>query len=375
MYSLFMPLYMAELGATVVDIGLVYTLADLVPFTLNIIGGWLSDRFGRLRIISWGNIIKVLAFVVMMFANRWEWMIAGFALMGASGAIGGPSFSAYIADNTAKEHRAKVYAIQQNIANLIHIIMNPLAGLIVANFGFKIMLMMATASQALGSILMAILENRSRPKTAPDEKVDNQMPFRKSLGLIFGLILAGGLFTWIFVIDHLNDIFLGMSRSLNVLYLESVIGIPVDQIGYLPTIGGIIGLFVTIPLGYWVDKRGENIGLGLAYFLLAFHLGVPLIARNFVMVIPAAVVHPFMMGLARPAYHSLISKAVTEDQRGIAFGLTWTSRGLISIPMPYLGGLMWDHFSPRAPFLVAVTGCLGLSVLAFLKLKLPKEDK
>jgi MFS family permease len=374
MYSLFIPLYMAELGATVVDIGLVYSLADIVPFALNIIGGWLSDKFGRLRILTWGNIIKVCAFVVMIFANQWEWMIAGFSLMGASGAIGGPSFSAYIADNTAEEHRAKVYAVQQNITNLVYIIMYPLAGLVVVNFGYKSMLLVAAASHMLGSILMAILAIRPRPKTAPDEKVGSQMPLRKSLGLIVGLVFAGGLFTWLFVIDHLNDIFLGMFKSIQVLYLESVIGIPVEQIGYLPTISGIIGLFVIIPLGYWVDKRGENIGLGLAYFLLAIHIGVPMIAKNFVMMIPSAVVHPFMMGLAGPAYNSLVSKAVSEDQRGIAFGLTWTSRGLISIPAPYLGGLMWDRFSPRAPFLFAVIGCLGLSILAFLKLKPPQKD-
>jgi len=375
MYSLFMPLYMAELGASVVDIGLIYTVAGIVPFALNIIGGWLSDKFGRLRIISWGNILKIIAFLILMFANQWEWMIMGFSLMGASRAIGGPSFSAYIADNTPEEHRGKVFAVQQNVRNLVNIFMFPLAGLIVANFGFKVMLLAATVCQVFGSLLLAILQNKSRLKIESEEKAQNQMSLRKSLAMIIGLVFAGGIFTWLFIIDHLNDIFLGMTQSLNVLYLESVIGIPVQQIGYLPTIGGIIGLLVIIPLGYWVDKRGENIGLGLAYLLVAIHIGTPLIARNFWMMIPAAVVHPFMLGLAGPAYNSLISKAVPDEQRGIAFGLTWTSRGLISIPAPYLGGWLWDRFSPGTPFLLAVIGCLGLSTLAFLKLKTPKAVK
>jgi DHA1 family multidrug resistance protein B-like MFS transporter len=375
MYSLFMPLYMTELGATVVDIGLVYSLAQTVPFALNIIGGWLSDKFGRLRVINWGNFLKVLAFIVMIIANRWEWMIAGFALIGASGAIGGPSFSAFIADEVEEEHLAKVYAVQQNIRNLANLLIGPLAGLIVANQGYKRMLLAAGSAHVLGTILLMINENRSRLETDPDQGPGIKLPFRKSLGLIIGLVFAGGLFSWLFVIDHLNDIFLGMSQSLNVLYLERVVGIGVEQIGILPTIGGIIGLIVTIPLGYWVDKRGENIGLGLAYFLLAVHAGVPLIARNFWMLIPGAVVYPFMLGLAGPAYNSLVSKAVPEEQRGIAFGLTWTSRGLIAIPTPYLGGLMWDRIAPQAPFLFAVIGCFGLSVLAFLKLKSPRDDK
>jgi predicted MFS family arabinose efflux permease len=268
-----------------------------------------------------------------------------------------------------------VYAVQVNIRNLANLLMGPLAGLIVASLGYKQMLLAAGSAHVLGSILLMIIENRSRLEADPDQKPGVQLPFRKSLGLIVGLVFAGGLFSWLFITDHLSDIFLGVSQSLNVLYLESVVGVSVEQIGILPTIGGIIGLFVTIPLGYWVDKRGENIGLGLAYFLLAIYIGVPLIARSFWMLIPGAVLHPFMWGLAGPAYNSLVSKAVPEEQRGIAFGLTWTSRGLIAIPTPYLGGLLWDRISPQAPFLIAIIGCLGLSVLAFLKLKSPGDDK
>jgi len=90
--------------------------------------------------------------------------------------------------------------------------------------------------------------------------------------------------------------------------------------------------------------------------------------------VPAALVHPFMIGLAKPASQSLISKAVPEEQRGLAFGLTWTSRGLLSLPAPYFGGLLWDHISPGTPLLITVIGCLGLSVLAFWKLKVPRDE-
>jgi MFS family permease len=105
MYALFLPLFMSELGATIVEIGLVYTLSDIVPIFLNILGGWLSDIFGRLRTITWSNIIRIFSFVVMIIANQWGWMILAFAMIGVSGALGGPSFAAYIADNTEEEHR------------------------------------------------------------------------------------------------------------------------------------------------------------------------------------------------------------------------------------------------------------------------------
>ena len=32
---------MSDLGASVVDIGLVYSLSEIVPLLINIVGGWL----------------------------------------------------------------------------------------------------------------------------------------------------------------------------------------------------------------------------------------------------------------------------------------------------------------------------------------------
>ena len=373
MYGVFLPLFMSDLGASAADIGVVYSLSSLVPLALNIIGGWLSDRFGRIRTINWGNLVKLSSFIVMLFARRWEWMILAFTLIGIGYALGGPSFSAFIADQTSEKNRAKVYAVQHNVLNAANLIKYPLAGWIAALVGFRSMLLAAAVFFLIGMILLALVGRNTRQVKNQDEPAIKPS-FKKSFGLILGLVLGGGLFTWLFIIDHLNDIFVGLSSSLSYLYIQQVVGVSVDKIAYLPMIGALIALFVTIPLGYWVDKRGENIGLGLAYLLLVIHLGSPLLARNFLGLIPSALVHPFMIGLAKPATQSLISKAVPEKQRGLAFGLTWTSRGILSLPFPYFGGLLWDHFSPGTPFLITVIGCLGLSLLAFWKLKIPREQ-
>jgi DHA1 family multidrug resistance protein-like MFS transporter len=112
---LYMPLFMKELGASVVDIGMLYSISDIVPLGLNILGGWIGDSIGRLRAILLGNIAGIFSFVFLLFANQWEWMFLVFALMGISGSIAGPSFSAFIAEETPEEHRAQVYAVEQKL--------------------------------------------------------------------------------------------------------------------------------------------------------------------------------------------------------------------------------------------------------------------
>ena len=52
MYGSFLPLYLKDLEASITQIGLFFTLAQIVPLFLQILGGWISDSLGRLRAIA-----------------------------------------------------------------------------------------------------------------------------------------------------------------------------------------------------------------------------------------------------------------------------------------------------------------------------------
>ncbi|HNN15003.1 MAG TPA: MFS transporter, partial [Anaerolineales bacterium] len=80
-------------------------------------------------------------------------------------------------------------------------------------------------------------------------------------------------------------------------------------------------------------------------------------------------------GISGPAYQSLISKAVPQNLRGLAFGLFSTSLGIISLPAPWIGSQLWEKFGPTTPFTITAV-VLMLSVIPiWLKFKLPKTDE
>ena len=78
-------------------------------------------------------------------------------------------------------------------------------------------------------------------------------------------------------------------------------------------------------------------------------------------------------GVSGPAYQSLISKAVPQKLRGLAFGLFSTSLGVISLPAPWIGGQMWERFGPAVPFTVTSAVILLSVIPIWLKFKLPKN--
>ena len=48
MYGPLEALYLQDLGASIGQIGLFYTLSQIIPLMLQILGGWVSDSLGRL---------------------------------------------------------------------------------------------------------------------------------------------------------------------------------------------------------------------------------------------------------------------------------------------------------------------------------------
>ena len=79
------------------------------------------------------------------------------------------------------------------------------------------------------------------------------------------------------------------------------------------------------------------------------------------------------MGLLMPAYQSLISKAVPKEVRGTAFGLFSTSLGLVSLPAPVIGAVLWEQVGPWFPFAITAWVCLFSTIPVWLKFKLPKS--
>jgi hypothetical protein len=69
----------------------------------------------------------------------------------------------------------------------------------------------------------------------------------------------------------------------------------------------------------------------------------------------------------------LISKAVPEKVRGLAFGLFATSLGLISLPAPWIGAQLWESVSPIFPFYVPLVAMVAMLPVMWVKFRLPSD--
>lgn len=375
MYMTMLPLYLKFLGADVMQVGLFFTISQIVPLVLQVLGGWVSDTIGRLKSVAIGSLIGLGAFISPIFAPTWQWLYLSEGLNAVTRSLIGPSFGAFIAEETPDEHRGKVYGITDTIYTVVTVIGPPLAGWLADTYGFRIMLAVAAGIYVCATTIRLILAKIAGKKR--QDKHGERLSFeslKANFKTILGLALAGGVLTWLLLTDGVRDIAFSMSFRLMPLYLEEIGGMSLQQIGWLASFFGIASMLTTIPAGWLSDKFGERIAIALG-FILEFAAMLLLInVDSFLGYASVWAVFGIAVGLLSPAYQSLLSKVLPERLRGTGFGLIHASLGIFSLPAPAIGSLLWKTISPQAPFYITAVFALITVVPAWLKFKLTKRD-
>ena len=376
MYAGILPLYLKSLGASVAQIGLFFTLYQIIPLVLQILGGWISDSLGRLKSIAMGSVAGVISYVGLILAPTWQWVFAGESLGAITRSLIGPSFGAFIAEESIEENRASVYGITQTIFLIVTVIGPPLGGWLVDNYGFRFMLVIAAIIYTSATILRIFMAKKaaSHEKETTSGKLTLQS-LKSNLGAMLTIMISGGLVTWLLLTDGVRDITFSLSFTYIPLYVEQFGGLNVTQIGWLTSIFGIASMLVNIPAGWLADKKGERVNIVIGFILEFIALIIFVRLNTFLGYSIVWILFGLGVGMMQPAYQSLLSKALPKNLRGTGFGLIQSSLGLFSLPAPAIGGYLYENISPKLPFIITAWVSLVSVIPAWLKFKLPDKSK
>ncbi len=375
MFPILLPIYLTELGASIGQVGLVFTLISVVMFILQVFGGWISDSIGRLRAIAIGSIGGILGFIAMLLAPTWQWMLLALAVLRFPYALVGPSFGAFIAENSAEEHRGKVFGITDTIYQITGVLGPPLGGFLAGSYGFKLMLLVSTILYAIAAILRIWMATTMRsPEEAPPQRLTVDS-LRTNLKTMAGMLVGGGVITWILVTDGVRDIAFRLSGELQPLYLEQIGGLSFEQIGLLGSVFSGAMMFTPILSGRVSDRYGERVPISIGFSLMFLGYLIFLQVYAYAGFIIAWMVFGIGVGLLSPAYMSLITKVVPQNMLGTFSGLFQSSIGLISLPGPWIGAQLWERFSPRLPFSITAVVSILTVIPTWFKFKLPDKSE
>jgi len=377
MYGGFLPLYLKSLGADIAQIGVFFTITQIIPLALQILGGWISDSLGRLKSIAAGSVSGVVSYIALILAPTWAWVFLGEGLGAITRSLVGPSFGAFIAEESKEESRAKVYGLVDTFYTIVAIVGPPFGGFLVDRYGFKVMLMVAASIYTAATVMRVRMASRARHHGQEDGKKARLElgALKVNLSAIFGLLVAGGVMTWIIITDGVRDISFSLSGNLIPVYLEDIAKLNAQKIGWLSSIMGIAMMVTSFPAGHLADKRGERLAIALGFALQSVAFFIFIKAETFI----TYAVSYFLIGvgssLMSPAYQSLLSKVLPQKLRGTGFGLVHSGLGLFSLPAPAIGAKLYENISPTTPLWITAIASVLSIIPAIFKFKLTDKDR
>ena len=341
LFFYFQPLYLEQLGADPVLIGLLLGAYGVAMTITHVPAGYLADRFGRKPLMMAAWLTGTVAAWIMALSNSLSWFVVGMLLYGLTLFVSAP-LNSYI---TAGRGRFRVeQAITIVIAGFyLGAIIGPfLGGRIGERLGLETTYLVAACLFVISTLVFIFV----RPQPVERQAAASKPPslFRNRDYILF-----------------LGVVFLAMyamflPQPLTPNFLESTVGLNLEQIGWLFSISGLGIVVLSLVLGQLPVRIGFilcQICVGTFSLLLWQGSGLPAYMIGF-----------FLLGgyrVARSLAPAQVRSMVTSSQMGLAYGWTDTIGTSATILSPPLAGYLFN-LDPRIVFPLG----LGLSAVVIV---------
>jgi len=364
-----LPFYAQHFGANDFMVMVLVSAFSAMQLVSAPVWGRVSDRYGRKPALLIGLSASAIAYVVFAFADSYWLLLLSRIVQGAGGGTTAV-IQAYVTDSVQPRNRAKGLGWLSSATNA-GVVLGPLLGSETTRFGPHSPGLLAAALCVLNIAFAWRYLTESRVVTAGQRRRRAGRPMAAVLRVATWSHLgdAPSRLVWMYSIGI--GAFYGVN-ALIILYLGRHFHVTAETVGpFFAYMGGLSIVFRLFVLGRAVDRLGEVRTSGLGASFLA--LGLALIPLMNPFHVPALVYLPVALVLALiplgaalnfPCVTAMLSRVVSDDDRGLYLGVQQTYGGLARVAYPLAAGALSDAFGEAAPFwlsaaLVASTIAIG----------------
>ncbi|MCS7065354.1 MAG: MFS transporter [Fimbriimonadales bacterium] len=351
-----LPLFLAQLGASVAFIGLIEGIAETTASLLKLVSGWLADRFGRYRqLTAFGYGLSVLTRPLLALTTA-PWQVLGlrFADRLGKGLRAAPR-DALIAHATQPLHRGLAFGFHRGMDNLGAAIGPLLASgiLLLAPQDYRLVFWLAVVP-ALVSLVALAHGLRSVSEPVP---VNTAVPWR--------LKLPRGRFRWLLLCILIFT--LGNSSDAFLLLRAEQAGVSAALVPLLWAGLNLLKSLLATPGGALSDRWGRPRVLLMGWLIYALVYAGFGFASTAWHIWALFGLYALYFALTEGTERAMVAELVPPEQRGQAFGAFHFVVGVGMLPASLLFGLVWQAFGATTAFLMGATLALLASLLLTLR--------
>ena len=358
MTGTFIPLFIRSLKASVFEVSLVLFIGNALTAAAMMLGGFLSDKYGRKRIIMLSGVFWIISSILFLSAKSWPETIFYTAISSIAFSLFVPARAAMIADIVRRSSFGTAYGLI-NVAWPIGGMLGPLLGGMVADkYGWPAFFFSLCLLAVIYMFISIFLTESAEESKRTKEKEPRILSREIALTLLF------------FVFMHiLANTSRGILRTVFPFYLTENFGKTKTEVGLFFSAGfGLATLITQIPSGFLADRLGRKKIMVYSTLPLPFLTVLFLATNDYLLTLLVYMGITGLWSATWPASTAYITEISTSAKKGLMVGIRLTAVRLGFTIGPIIGGFLWDNFDLSAIFHVSAL-LLAFSFLLSLLLK------
>lgn len=352
----------AKFGVGMTEVGQLFAIIAITSVFGSIMGGAMTDKFGRKSTIIFGLVVSALSALALGFAEDLGVIYTVGGVVGFFGNVGGPAQQAMIADLLPEEKRADGFGLLRVFANLA-VTIGPAIGGVLAAHSYLYLFIIDAVASTITALAMFFVVAETKPEAPMDKQSESVL---QTLAGYFKVARNGLFMAFIFARILMVFVYAQINTTLPV-YLRDVHGIPDQGYGYILSLNaGMVVLFQ-----FWITRRIKRFSpmMVMAFGTLLYAVGFSMygFVSTYTLFALAMVIITIGEMFVIPIGQALVAKFAPEDMRGrymAMYSFSWTIPGAIG---PWSAGVIMDNYNPNWVWytcgivsLFAITGYLLL---------------
>jgi MFS family permease len=351
-----------EVGMT--QAGIILGVFAIFGLFGSMLGGALTDRFGRRKLIIFGLVFSALSTLSIGFVNDFGTLFPLAVIVGLLTDIAGPAHAAMIADILPEDKRQEGFGILRVVGNMAWIV-GPTIGGFIANRSYLGLFILDAVISCFVALLFYLLIKETKPDTSAEKSSGSMLESFQGYGIVardlaFMAFLVAGIL--------MGAVYQQMYNSLSV-FLRDVHQIQPQGYGFLMTTSAI----TVIIFQFWITRVIKHrppflmMALGTIFYMIGFTMfGFVSLYWMFGLAIVIITIGEMLI---MPTSSALVANFAPEDMRGrymAFFSLMWMLPAAIG---PGAAGIILDNFNPNLLWYIGGILC-AVAAVAFYALHL-----
>jgi MFS family permease len=328
----------------------------------SMIGGALTDKFGRKSLILFGLVFSAISTLSLGLVNEFAVLLPLAVVIGLLSNMAGPAHQAMVADLLPEDKRQEGFGILRVVANMSWII-GPTIGGFIANRSYFALFVL----DAVISCIVAVIVFRYVPETKPESTEEPESIVRTFAG--YGVVLKDYAYVAFLVVSMLMGIVYQQMYNTLSVYLRDNHGIEPQGYGFLLTVSAITVILFQFTTTRVIKKYPAFLLMALGVFFYMIGFGMFGFVTVYWLFAAAIVIITIGEMVIMPTASALATNFAPEDMRGrymAVFGLSWALPATVG---PSLAGIILDNYNPNLLWYIGAAIC-AVAVLGYYGLHL-----